>query len=382
MTTSQQDLKRWRLILGGTAADDLYSNLSDNEATIDNSLEFLYGDNLESDKASLEASSPKIAKWLGDIRKYFPSNVVQVIQKDAIDRLGLEQLLLEPEVLSQVEADIHMVSTLMSLNRAIPENTKETARGIVKKLVDELIKKLEQPTKQSIEGSLSRNLRNLRPKLKEIDWNRTIKANLSTYQPKYKTIIPEKLIGFGRKQSSLKDVILCIDQSGSMAPSVIYSSIFGAVMASMPALSTRFVLFDTSVVDLTENLEDPVDILFGTQLSGGTDINKALTYCEKHITRPTDTVMILISDLEEGGNQAQMIKTAKRLHESGVQLITLLALSNEGKPSYCKANAGHYTAMGIPVFACTPDLFPDLMAAALNKKDLQLWANSNGIRTQ
>jgi len=383
MNPTEQDLKRWRLLLGKNAAEQLCPNLSDDEVRMDTALESLYESNGASDgkKGGLGASSPKVARWLGDIRKYFPSSIVQVMQKDAIDRLGLDQLLLEPEILSQAEADVHLVSTLMSLNRAIPAKTKETARLVVKKLVDQLIKKLEQPTKQAIQGSLARNLRNPRPKLKEIDWNRTIKANLSTYQPEYKTIIPEKLVGFGRKQSALKDVVLCIDQSGSMGESVIYSSIFGAVMASMPALSTRFVVFDTAVVDLTDDLSDPVDILFGTQLGGGTDIRKALTYCEKHITRPSDTVMILISDLEEGGDQTQMLKTAKRLKDSGVQLITLLALADDGQPWYSQRHASYFAAMDIPVFACTPDQFPDLMAAALSKKDIHLWARGNGIKT-
>ena len=189
--------------------------------------------------------------------------------------------------------------------------------------------------------------------------------------------MPETLIGYGRRRSSLRDVVLCIDQSGSMAPSVVYSSIFGAVMASMPALSTRFVLFDTAVVDLTDELHDPVDLLFGTQLGGGTDVHKALTYCESRITRPADTVMVLVSDLCEGGSVAGMMKTAARIKESGVQLIALLALSDEGKPWYDARNAAAFAEMDIPVFACTPDRFPDLMAAALAKRDLKLWAEAS-----
>lgn len=380
-----EDLRRWRLVLGKEGAPGLTPNLSGENQRMDSALESLYeGGNGDGGGrgGGLGASSPKVARWLGDIRKYFPSSVVQVMQKDAIDRLGLDQLLLEPEILSQTEPDVHLVSTLMSLNRVIPKKTQETARQVVRQLVEQLLKKLEQPTKQAVQGALARNIRNPRPKLRDIDWQRTIKANLSTYQPDYKAIIPEKLVGFGRRQSSLKDVVLCIDQSGSMGASVIYSSIFGAVMASLPSLSTRFVVFDTAVVDLTENLNDPVDILFGTQLGGGTDIHKALSYCEKQITRPSDTVMVLISDLEEGGNQAQMIKTAKRLKESGVQLVTLLALSDEGQPWYCHRNAARFSKLGIPVFACTPDQFPELMAAALAKKDLHLWARGQGIRTE
>ena len=375
--TDPERLRRWRLVLGSEPAGCLGVSLSAEDGRMDEALEALY--DAAQQRGGLGGSNPKVARWLGDIRRYFPSEVVQVMQKDAIERLDLKQLLLEPEVLTQAEPDIHLVSTLISLNRIIPEKTRETARMVVRKLVDQLLRKLEQPTRQAVQGALSRSLRNRRPRLTEIDWHRTIRANLRNYLPEHKTIVPETLIGYGRRRSSLRDVVLCIDQSGSMAPSVVYSSIFGAVMASMPALSTRFVLFDTAVVDLTNELNDPVDLLFGTQLGGGTDIHKALTYCESQITRPTDTVMVLVSDLCEGGSVAGMMKTAARLKESGVQLISLLALSDEGKPWYDAKNAAAFAEMDIPVFACTPDRFPDLMAAALAKKDLKLWASGGRI---
>ena len=365
-------LRRWRLVLGSEPAAGLNVSLSDEDQRMDETLEALY----DSDKprGGLGSSSPKISRWLGDIRRYFPTEIIQVMQKDAIERLDLKQLLLEPEILMQTEPDIHLVSTLISLNRIIPEKTRETARMVVRKLVDQLLRKLEQPTRQAVQGALSRSVRNRKPRLTEIDWNRTIRANLRNYLPEHQTIVPETLIGYGRRRSSLRDLILCIDQSGSMAASVVYSSIFGAVMASMPSLTTRFVLFDTAVVDLSDQLNDPVDLLFGSQLGGGTDIHKALVYCESRITRPTDTVMVLVSDLCEGGSVAGMLKTAARLKESGVQLICLLALSDEGKPWYDARNSALFAAMDIPVFACTPDRFPDLMAAALARKDLKLWA--------
>lgn len=368
-------LRRWRLVLGAEPAANLAVSLSEEERRMDEALEALY--DAEGKRGGLGGSNPKVARWLGDIRRYFPGEVVQVMQKDAIERLDLKQLLLEPEVLGQTEPDIHLVSTLISLNRIIPEKTRETARIVVRKLVDQLIRKLEQPTRQAVQGALSRSLRNRRPRLTEIDWHRTIRANLRNYLPEHKTIVPEALIGYGRRRSSLRDVVLCIDQSGSMAPSVVYSSIFGAVMASMPALKTRFVLFDTAVVDLTDELSDPVDLLFGSQLGGGTDIHKALRYCEGLITRPADTVMILVSDLCEGGSVPGMMKAAARIKESGVNLISLLALSDEGKPFSDERNAAMFAAMDIPVFACTPERFPDLMGAALAKKDIRLWAKGN-----
>ncbi|MFC7468527.1 VWA domain-containing protein [Actinomadura keratinilytica] len=274
-----------------------------------------------------------MARWLGDVRTYFPSSVVQVMQRDAIDRLGLAALLLEPEMLEAVEADVHLVGTLLSLNKAMPEETKETARAVVRKVVEELEKRLASRTRTALTGALDRSARISRPRHHDIDWNRTIAANLRHYLPEYRTIVPERLIGYGRaSQAVKKEVVLCVDQSGSMAASVVYASVFGAVLASMRSLATRLVVFDTAVVDLTDQLEDPVDVLFGTQLGGGTDINRALAYCQSRITRPADTVVVLISDLYEGGIKDEMLKRVAAMKAAGVQFVTLLALSDEGAP--------------------------------------------------
>lgn len=364
-------------MLGKETADELSCTFTKQEAGIDKTLEALYNTDR---KGGLGPSSPNVARWLGDIREYFPSSVVKVMQQDALKRLNLTSMLTEPEMLETIVPDIHLVANLMTLGKLIPEKTKSTARQVVKKVVDELIQKLSGPTQQAITGSLNRSTRNNRPRHNEINWNKTVIKNLKHYQPEYKTIIPEVKVGYGRKRRAMKDVILCIDQSGSMGTSVIYSGIFGAVMASIPAVHTQMVVFDTAVVDLTDELQDPVDLLFGVQLGGGTDIHKALTYCRQIVTRPIDTVMVLISDLYEGGNVAEMRKTALQLVSSGIQIIALLALNDEGAPYYDHQNADFFASIGIPVFACTPDKFPDLMAAALSKQDIASWAGSNDIK--
>jgi Mg-chelatase subunit ChlD len=373
----QQDqaLKRWRLILGGKN-DGTGVPLTGNELQMDQALEALYDNDR---KGGLGPSSPNVSRWLGDIRSFFPNTVVQVMQTDAVKRLNLTQMLLEKEMLENVQADVHMVATLMTLSRVIPEKTKDTARQVVKKVVDELMQKISQPMQQAIAGSLNRSARNRRPRHNEINWHETIKKNLKHYQPEYKTIIPETRIGYGRKRTALKDVVLCLDQSGSMGTSVVYSGIFGSVMASIPAVKTKMVVFDTTVADLTEDLADPVDLLFGVQLGGGTDIHAALSYCRQIITRPLDTVMVLITDLYEGGDEAGMRKKAADMVAAGVQLVVLLALNDDGAPGYDHANAKFLADLGVPVFACTPDKFPDLMAAALSKQDISLWAAKEDI---
>jgi len=369
-------LRRWRLILGGDENDGTGCGLSGADLAMDRALAALY----DSDrKGGLGSSAPNVARWLGDIREYFPSSVVRVMQQDALERLNLRRMLLEPEMLQAVEPDVHLVADLLALGGVMPAKTKETARLVVRRVVEELQRRLTEPLRQAVIGSLNRAARNRRPRHNEIDWPRTIRANLKHYQPEYKTIIPETRIGYGRKRSALRDIILCVDQSGSMATSVVYSGVFGAVLASLPSVRTQMVVFDTAVVDLTAVLSDPVELLFGAQLGGGTDINRALGYCQGLVRQPHDTILVLISDLFEGGNQQEMLKRAAALAAAGVQFIALLALNDDGAPSYDHGVAAAFAGFGIPSFACTPDLFPELMAAAINRQDITQWAAAREI---
>ncbi|EHN63452.1 VWA domain-containing protein [Comamonas testosteroni] len=376
-------LQRWRMVLG-SPADASCGGVTGHLQEMDQALAALYEEDskLASRKGGRGNSSPSVSRWLGDIRKYFPSQVVQVMQRDAMERLNLRELLLQPEMLENVQPDVHLVADLISLGSVIPQNTKATARLVVRKVVDELMKKLEEPMRSAVAGALDRSQRNRRPRHAEIDWNRTIRANLRHWQPEYKTIVPETLIGYGRKaRRPQREVILCIDQSGSMANSVVYSSIFGAVMASLPAVATKLVVFDTAVVDLTEKLDDPVDVLFGVQLGGGTDINGAVGYCQGLISEPRNSILVLISDLYEGGVESGLLRRANELVEAGVQFITLLALSDEGAPAYDAELAAKLAALGVPSFACTPDAFPQLMAAAIRRDDVAAWAATQGFKT-
>ncbi len=378
--SSNERLERWRLLLGGDDADGTGYELSGRLLAMDKAMAALYdGPAANGKRGGLGASVPNAARWLGDIREYFPVSVVRVMQKDAIDRLGMDRLLLEPEMLEAVEPDINLVTTLMSLSGVIPQKAKATARIVVQGVVRELQKKLDAPMRQAVQGALKRSTRTRRPRHNEIDWNRTIRANLRHYQAEYRTIVPETRIGYGRKRNELRTVVVCIDQSGSMGESVVYSGIFGAVLASIPALRTHVVAFDTSVTDLTEKMSDPVDVLMGVQLGGGTDINRALTYCQGLITKPRDTILVLITDLYEGGDNKEMLKRVAEIAGSGVRMVTLLALGDSGAPSFDHRNAASLAAMGVPSFACTPDRFPELMAAAIQGRDIGQWASEQGM---
>lgn len=403
--------RRWRLILGkdaserskeddgeyeepiGTEPDDAEGQkggegeeedvsatdtgeLSADDRTLDRALDALYG---SGNDGGLGDSAPELARWLGDIRKYFSQPVAQMMQQDALKKANLRRLLNEPDVWQEIEPDLELVSKLLSLSRLMPTETKETAKKIVRQVVEELTEQLEFPLRQAIQGSINRALRAPRPRLKEINWQRTVYANLKHYQPQQKTIVAEKFIGYGKQRNSLRDVILCLDQSGSMGKSIVYGSIFGAIMASIPALNTRLVAFSTDVVDLTDELSDPVDLLFGIQLRGGTDIQKALRYCESVVTRPRETILLLISDLFEGRGKEAMLRRTASLVDSGVQVIVLLALSDDGTPRFNRTVAQQMADLGVPCFACTPALFPDLMGAAINGQEMSQWAAANNI---
>ena len=374
-------LTRWRLVLGGDRADGIgdAADLDTDDLKRDEALRDLYDGERRS---GLGASAPRVARWLGDIRGYFPSSVVQVMQHDAMDRLGLTQLLLEPELMEAVQPDVGLVATLVGLNRVIPERSRATARAVVRTVTDELEERLRAETVQAVTGALNRAARTRRPRAADIDWQRTIAANLKHYQPEHRTVVPERLVGYARRARRVeRRIILCIDQSGSMAESVVYSSVFGAVLASLRSVETRLVVFDTAVVDLTDELEDPVDVLFGVQLGGGTDINSALAYCQDLIEQPGETILVLISDLYEGGIAEEMVRRASSVVASGATMVALLALSDSGRPSFDANHAAALAAVGVPAFACTPDRFPDLMATAIEKRDITAWAAANDIVT-
>ncbi len=373
----KQRQRRWRLLLGDDAED--LAELGSADQKLDTLLAQLYRPDYRRGRGGRGQSMPHAAKWLGEIKELFPASAAEVIQKDAVRRLDMVTLLQDPAFLAEVQADIHLVAQLLMLKDHIPDKVKDNARKLVDDLVRELLKRYQAPMEQSVRGALNRATRNLRPRAGEINWNATVRKNLATWQPEEKILFPERLIGYGRRQRNSKEVILCVDQSGSMAPSVIYSSIFAAVMSSLPALKLRLVVFDTAVVDLSDQLQDPVDLLFGIQLGGGTDIAKAMQYCESLVENPAQTHLVLISDLYEGGNRHHLVQTAQRLIDSGVNLITLLALSDEGAPFYHKQLAAEFTAMGSPAFACTPDYFPELMASALARQDMHQFASQHGI---
>ncbi len=375
--------RRWRLLLGSDPDEgDAGAGLTGDDKVVDRALAALYDrgegeGNSSTRTAGLGSSAPRVTKWLADIRHYFPTPVVQVIQTDALERLDLTRLLAEPEFIEAVEPDIHLASLLAQLSDVLPEQARASARRVVAQVIDEIQRRIAEKTVSLVSSAISRSSRTRRPRPGDIDWNRTIAANLKHYLPDYRTVVPQRLVGYGRRRSGIqREIIVALDQSGSMAESVIYGAIFTAVLASMPSLKTSLVVFDTAVVDLSDRLADPVDLVFATQLGGGTDINTAITYCAQLVSRPRDTILVLVSDLFEGGSRPDLLRRMRTLHRSGVTVLVLLALDDSGAPAYDHQIAGNLAELGIPAFACTPDVFPEVLEVAINGGDLAAWASA------
>jgi hypothetical protein len=394
MPIDPAQLQRWRLILGKGAEDSL-GKMGDCALTgelgkLDEALEAIYtSDEMEQSDWSADPSHgthgpvkgrvmPRVAKWLDQIRSFFPKDVVVVLQKDAIERKGLKQLLFEPEIMANIEPSLDLASTVLAMKSMVPERAKAAAHDLVRKVVDDIRKRMESQFTQAIRGALQRNRHSPMRSLPNLDWPRTIRQNIRNYQPDLKTIIPERLSFFSRQQRQNQwNIIIAMDQSGSMATSLIYGGIMGAILASIGAVETHVVAFNhEDVVDLTEHCSDPVDLLFGVQLGGAEDYWKATSYCERFMHTPAKTLYVLLADLwDTSPNTPRFIKKMEHILESGVKAIGLLAISDQGVPSHNEQLASKLAEMGMPCFGCTPDHLPELLAGVLRGSDLKALAS-------
>jgi hypothetical protein len=365
LPSNVQASRRWRLILGSDAIE-ANPDVRGSEADLANrrlrSLEALYQ---PTRSGGLGRSTPGVIRWLDEIRTDFPQAVVQVMQHDAIERVNLRSLLLDHTLSDHLDPDVLLVAEILSLAPTLPDSLQDRVRQIVRQVVEDLERRLHPATQQALLGRLRQRLPQRHPRYRDIDWQRTLYANLKHYQPHYGTIIPEKLIHRGTPPEIRQDILLCLDQSASMAGSVVYASVLASVLASVSLLKVRLLAFDTSVLELTPLLDDPLELLLGMQLGGGTDISAVLRYGLETIQRPQETVLILISDLYDGGDRQLLWRSLAQLLASGVRVISLLAIDETGVPRYDTTNADDFARLGIPTFACTPDEFPALISEHL-----------------
>lgn len=374
-------LLRWRLALGPgaeeaeealaldplTEAADAVGLERERLEELDRTLGFVYDER----RAGRGGSRPNLPRWLGALREFFHHDVVALVQRDAIERRGLTQLLFEPETLPLLERNVELVATIISARALVPDQAREAARRIVGEVALRLRRELESEVRSAVHGALRRDRHSPIRLARNVDWRRTIARNLRGWDPVRRVLVPERIHFFANQRRRHEwDVVLLVDQSGSMAESVVYAAVMAAILASLDVLRTRLLLFDTEIVDATPLLGDPVDVLFATQLGGGTDIQRAVAYAqERWIERPERTLFVLVSDLHEGGDAAPLVGRMRQLVDSRVKAMCLLALTDAGRPSFDHEVAAALQALGVPCFGCTPRLLVDVLARVLRGED-------------
>ncbi len=354
-----RSLNRWRLILGS------FSNLEiDNEySEIDETLNFLYdreytqngGYSLDNSNSSKEKSALTVPKWISKVKKLFPKETVEIMQKQALEKYKLTEILTDENILKEIEPNIELLKNILTFKDMMSQNVKKLAYDIVKKTLEEIKNKMEVEIKKVFYGKKLPNSNTTNKIFKNLDIKKTIRYNLKNYDIKNKTIFTDKLF-FNQniKKYNPYNIIILIDESGSMLDSVIYSSIMASIFANLPYLSIKLVIFDISVVDLSEHIKEPIDILFKVQLGGGTNIAQALEYAKKITFAPDKTIVLLISDLFDSNDYKLMYKNANDIIEAGSKLIVLTALDYNANSIYDKEAARYFSKIGAKVGALTP----------------------------
>lgn len=376
MAENTSQLNRWRLILGSYARNQLSfgagASLENGISCMDleEALDFLYNREQGEDvrrEGSLDASRLTAATWITRIRKLFPKETVEILERHALERYNMTELLTDKEVLEKLEPNQELLKTILQLKHLMKGEVLDTARRIVRQVAEEIAKKLNQDIRRSLLGKIDRNTESPVRSIRNLDIQKTIQRNLKHYDREKEQILLEQVYFHGRtRRYSTWRVVIAVDESGSMLDSVIHSAVMAGIFAKLPMLETKLVIFDTQVVDLSGHLEDPVATLMSIQLGGGTYITGALQYCETLINNPHRTMVVLVSDLCEGGSVAGLLSVSRGIIESGARLICLTALDMEANPVYDRHTAQQMADLGAFVGAMTPEALGDFMGKIMN----------------
>ena len=371
-------LARWRLVLGKYAKDRIHTGMSAEQMRMEDALDFLYSreycgrgvrdeNDEKSPEGSLDPSQLNVPRWLSEVRELFPKETVAIIEKHALDRYGLTELVTDPEILRRLEPNFELLKMLLTFRGHLKGEVLNEARRVIRVVVDEIKQRLETEIRQAFSGRSNRFRHSNVKVAQNLDWRGTIRKNLKNYSTVRKQMVIDNVLFFSRIQRRLPwRVILCIDQSGSMAGSVIYSAVMAGILAGLPLINVNLVIFDTSVVDLSAHVEDPVELLMSVQLGGGTNIGQAMRYCEQLMEDPHRTILALVSDFCEGGEPSRMIASCQRFREAGAKLLGLAALDENANPSYDRRMAEALAAEGMDIAALTPKHFAEWLAKTIS----------------
>jgi Mg-chelatase subunit ChlD len=372
-------LPRWRLVLGRFAEAHVHPALSERERRVEAALDFLYsrggeGRGVRGRRAagavgSLDPSAPNVPGWLGEVRELFPRDVVEVIERHALERYGMTELVTDDETLRQLEPSMELLQVLLTFRGHLHGDVLATARRIVRTVVEDIRRRLEASVRGTLALRRDRFRHSPRQSAQDFDWRGTLRAGLGDWDPERRQMVLRHPRFFARNSRQLPwEVILCVDQSGSMASSVIHSAVMAGILAGLPLLRVSFVAFDTSVVDLSGRVDDPVELLMSVQLGGGTNIGGALAYCETLVQNPHRTVLVLVSDFCEGAAPAAMLAACRRLRESGVRLLGLASLDMTATPVHDRKMADSLADAGMDIAALTPAHFAEWLARVVHSR--------------
>ncbi len=373
-----EQLNKWRLMLGRYADDRI--GLEEGNVTyrdMDDVLDFLYSREYGEEEGVRNPSEGgggnggsrlTISGWINEVHRLFPKETIEVMEKQALEHYGLTELLTDETVLEKMEPNQELLKMILQLKGMMSPKVLQAARAIVKEVVEELKKKLEQDIRQSITGRIDKNQESSIAMARNLDMKKTILRNLKHYDKEKNRIVLEKVYFYARvRMHTMWHVVIAVDESGSMLDSVIHSSVMAGIFASLPMLETKLVIFDTQVVDLSDHVEDAVETLMSVQLGGGTDIGRALRYCESLVTMPERTILVLVTDLYEGGSVREMYAAVRAIVESGVKMMVLTALDKEVNPNYNRNVAAQVTSMGAHVAAMTPNELAEWVGGVINE---------------
>nr|WP_323747225.1 VWA domain-containing protein [Catenulispora pinisilvae] len=375
-------LERWRMILGAPASG--YGPLAGENASRDAALDWLYGRDEDLARRGVRkggAGSADPAKgqggsgdsvlttvdWLEGITKLFPKETVDRLTRDAVDRYQIHDIVTDPKVLERVEPSPVLLKAVLRTKHLMDPKVLELARKLVAAVIEELMRKLATEVRTAFSGARLRRPSQVRL-ARNFDVKRTLRGNLGHYQPQERKLYIEDAHFFTRSRRHVDNwqVILLVDQSGSMLSSVIHSAVTAACLWGLPGVRTHLVAFDTAVVDLTSDVTDPVELLMKVQLGGGTDISGAIRYASELVANPRRTIVVLISDLYEGGSEAGLLRGARSLIEQGCRFLALCALDEEAAPAFDRTMAERLAALGAYVGAMTPGELAAFVAEAVN----------------